>query len=96
LLYLDGTDGHSYHFKNAATSNHFVRRMEDIKITSAFIVKSFTTTGRTTASDAAMHGWMTMVERAHLEFGGLLPPSIVRVYVEYGGMIGVNGVDLSR
>jgi hypothetical protein len=66
LLYLDGTDGHSYHFENAATSNHFVRLIEDIKITPAFIVKSFTTTGRTTASDAAMRGWMTMVERAHV------------------------------
>jgi hypothetical protein len=96
LLYLDGTDGQSYHFENAAQSNHFMRRMEDIKITSAFIVKSYSTTGRTTGSDAAMRGWMTMVERAHVEFGGPLPTSIVRVYVEYGGMIGVDCVDLSR
>jgi hypothetical protein len=74
-------------------SNEFICRMEDIKITSSFIVKSFTTTGRTTASDAAMRGWM---ERAHVEFGGLLPPSIVRVYAEYGGTMGVDGVDLSQ
>jgi hypothetical protein len=82
LLYLDGTDGHSYHFENAAMSNEFIRRMEYIKITSSFIVKSFllacTTTERTTASNAAMRGWMTMVERAHVEFGRLLPPSIVQ------------------
>jgi hypothetical protein len=42
LLYLDGTDGQYYHFENVATSNRFLRRMEDIKITSAFIVKSYT------------------------------------------------------
>jgi hypothetical protein len=43
-----------------------------------------------------MRGWMAMVERAHVEFGGPLPTSIVRVYMEYGEMIGVDGVDLSR
>jgi hypothetical protein len=101
LLYLDGTDGHSYHFENAAMSNEFIRCMEDIKIASSFILKSFslactTEEGRTTASDAAMRGWMTMVERAHVEFGRLLPPSIVRVYTEYRGTMGVAGVDLSH
>jgi hypothetical protein len=37
-----------------------------------------------------------MVEQAHVEFGGLLPPSIVRVYAGYRGTMGVAGVDLSH
>jgi hypothetical protein len=100
LMYLDGNDAQSYHFENAAMSSKFISRMEDIKTTSSFIVKSFplacTNAGRTNASDSAMRGWMTMVERAHVEFEGLLPPSIVRVYVEYSETMEVVGVDLSH
>ena len=100
MVYLDGNDAQSYHFENAATSSKFISRMGDIKTTSSFIVKSFplvcTTAGRTNASDSAMRGWMTMVERANLEFDGLLPPSIVRVYAEFRGLTGVVGVDLSH
>ena len=101
MVYLDGNDAQSYHFENAAMSSKFIGRMGEIKTTSSFIVKSFplayTTAGRTSASDSAMRGWMTMVERANLEFDGLLlPPSIVRVYAEFRGLTGVVGVDLSR